>query len=115
VACAGTNPVPPRLAALGCATSGGNFALAITEGIPNSTVLLFLGIAPLSAGLPGPCTLLVNPLIQLPLPLDAAGSLTIQTVLPATSPVTLYAQALNIDPGVFWGFSASNGVSISIQ
>lgn len=116
VGCIGSGPSIPRLQGIGCATPGGPLTVAITEGLPSSTALLFIGVTPLSQSIPGMCTLLTNPLITVVLPLDANGSITLPTTVPVGTPnATVLMQAFNLDPGVSWGFSNTNGLSITIQ
>lgn len=114
--CPGSGVNNPAMTALGCPTPGGALTLAITDGIPSSTAILFIGIAPTNVALAGGCTLLTSPVAQLVLPLDASGGLTIPTVIPPGTPTsTAYLQAFNLDAGTTWGYRATDGVSISIQ
>lgn len=116
VGCVGTVGVAPVLTGIGCATPGGPLTIAITDGVPNSQAVLFIGVAPLSSDIGGGCTLYLNPLIPLFLPLDATGSVTIPAVIPVTSPLaTALLQAFNGDGGAPLGFTASNGLSVTIQ
>lgn len=115
-ACAGSNPIPPILSAVGCPTGGDVVTIAMTNGLPNSSALLFVGVTALSSPISGGCTLLVSPVVMIALPIDAAGSITIPSVLPPGSPVvTVYLQAFNIDPGVPKGYASTNGISLAIQ
>ncbi len=116
VGCAGTTGIAPVLSGLGCATPGGTITMAITDGAPTSQAALFVGVTPLTQDLGSGCTLYVNPLVPIFVPLDAVGSVTIPAVIPASAPlVTAYLQAFNGDAGAALGFTTSNGLQISIQ
>lgn len=116
--CAGSTGSAPELSVLGCATPGGSVTLAITDGLPNSTALVFLGAVEVALPIGGTgCTLLVNtPPLVIGVPLDGAGSLTAPTVIPANTPsVSAFVQVFNADAGAPAGFTTSNGVEIPIQ
>ena len=114
--CPGSGLAAPAFAALGCPTPGGSLTLAISDGIPASTALLFVGVAPTSIPLAGGCTLLTSPVVQLALPLDATGSITVPAVIPATTPaIPVSMQAFNLDAGVPYGYRATDAVTANIQ
>lgn len=114
--CGGTNPIAPKLSVIGCPTPNDTLTFAMTNGLPSSSALLFIGVTAISAPITPSCNLLVSPLITLPVPLDAAGSLTFPAVIPPGTPVIqVYMQGFNVDPGDPKGFASTNGVSFLIQ
>lgn len=121
--CAGSAGIVPTLTFDGLPKSNKNVTLTIEGGIGGSQALVFLGLTQGSIPIPGLCHLLVSPILPvsltLPLfgaPVPGGGSISIPAVLPTVPPgVQITMQALCLDPGVFWGFSATQGVQLNFQ
>lgn len=121
--CAGSGGIAPELAFDGLPKSGKPITLSVTKGIGGQSALFFFGLVQGSVGLPGPCNLLVTPLLPLnftlPLfgaPVPGGGSISIPAVVPTVpTGFTVTMQALCTDPGVSWGFSATQGIQITFQ
>ena len=117
--CAGSNGKVPSLDFTGCLAAGTTLTLEVTDGLANSSVLLFLAGASGSTPVGGSgCTLLVGGPVILPvgpLPLDGNGALSAPVFLPAsTTPAQAYVQAWSIDPGAAAGAAGSDGRVLSI-
>jgi hypothetical protein len=121
--CPGSGGIVPVLTFDGYPASGKQVTLSVTNAVAGQNALLFFGLVPASINLPGPCSLLVTPLLplQITLPLFGApgpgnGSISFPATIPAVpAGVTVTMQALCTDPGVFYGYGATNGVQITFQ
>ncbi len=99
-----------------------NFAFGVTDGLPNSTAFLFLGLSAASIPVDG-CTLLVNPqplfLIQ-SLPTNALGRAIAHFVIPNNPNLigfSVYAQWMVLDPAapnlqIHGGASTTRGAQV---
>lgn len=112
--CLGTAGVPASrwhsLPVLGAAT----FTLAVEHGVASALTVAMLGAVPLSAPLPGGCTLYVDPLIQLFTVTDVDGFAALNLPIPAETRLlglTLFGQWFVVDTGghVLGLLSASEG------
>ncbi len=123
VGCGGSAGVVPSLSITGLAKSNCTIDFTISGGIGGQSAIVFLGLVPGSVAIPGACHLLVTPLLPISFTLPLFGSATPgggSISFPATIPTvpsgfTTTLQAFCIDPGVFWGFSATQGVQLTFQ
>lgn len=122
VGCAGSGGFAPSLSLTGCATPGGTLDFSIVNAFGGAGPAVLL-ISPFqgSGTLGGSCSLLIGPaLIAVTLPLlgsgPGAGSIQFPVTLPIPSSLgTIHMQAFCSDPALFIGFTATNGVTLSIQ
>lgn len=120
--CPGSGFATPRLAIDGCPASGETLHIRFDQALGGATGLLLVGAAPDQIPMGGGCDLLLTvPLLPLQIPLvlggsgSGGGSIAFPVPLPAIpTPVALSMQGFVNDPGGAIGFSASNGVSISL-
>lgn len=125
VSCAGTGGYAPTLGLPtsfdGCFEAGDTAAFAIEKGLGGSSCLLLVGVAPATIPIPGPCTLLVSPLpASATLPLFGSGpgngAVAFSATLPLNMPSgSIYLQGFVPDPGVPSGFSATNGLRLTVD
>ena len=130
VGCAGTNPAPLSLGAVGLPTLGNpSFGLSVGNGPPSGLAFLYLanGISPAPIDLGGGCLIYLDipsalNLITLgasplgPLPLDGGGGITFLFGIPNTPALSGFAidmQALAPDPATASGVVASNALSLT--
>lgn len=121
-ACPGTGGFAPALAAASCpdAGTGGTLALELTGGPGGALAMVVLGFQQAALPLGGGCTLYVQPIVvSLLVPSGGTGPgngfvLLAASVAPATTGVTFTAQGLFADPAPVVGFTASNGLSLTI-
>ncbi len=114
---AGTGGLVPVLAGTGPAAPGSLNSLALSDALPNSSVVLVAGFselaAPLKGGILGP-----NPDIMLAgLPANGLGELVIPFAMPVNAPPGLmfWIQIWVTDPGASFGLSASNTLKLTVQ
>ena len=106
----------PLLTGSGDLTAGSNFSLDLSRARTNSSALMVVGFwnqgRPFKGGLMVP-----NPAAVIPLATDSAGAITIPgTVASGSVPgVTLFVQYWIRDAAGDEGFSASNGLSLTLQ
>lgn len=116
--CAGSLNLKPELSLTGCPAPGAPITLAITQGLPNSTALLVLGLGQSSLPLGAGCSLLASPLIGAPivgLPLSTSGALFIPAAIPVgASGAAFTLQAFVVDAANPIGVSDTDGISVSI-
>ena len=112
--CAGTGGETPVLNVSNNTSggAGGSIAFGINNGLASSGAVYIFGAGRVSLPLPGGCTLLTNPIVTVPVALDANG----QHILPVTVPGgvigTVDAQAFVLDPNAPGGLvTATNGTS----
>lgn len=119
--CPGSGGALPSLALTGCPTPGGNVTVALAKGLGGSNAVLVFGLNEGVSMVGFGCVLRVAPLlpITVSVPLSAGGPGQGSFAIPATVPVgavgTVTLQAFVIDPGTAAGFSATNGLSVSVQ
>ncbi len=121
-ACPGSGGFAPSLSLSGCATPGGtlDFSIANANGAGGAAVVL-VSVVQGSGPLGGGCTLLIGPaLLAVTLPLlgvgPGAGGIQFPVTLPIPSALgTIKMQAFCQDPALFIGFTATNGVSLTIS
>lgn len=119
--CAGAGGFVPTLGAGGCATVGGTVTFEVSDASGGALAFLVVGTSQASLPIFG-CTLLVAPLLIPPiaLPLSGVGpgsggaelSVPLSSGMPA---VALALQAGILDPGAPSGWSATNGVLMTIE
>ena len=117
--CAGTPGVPiarwHSLPKIGAAT----FTLGVERGLPNATCVFMLGATQLNLPLPGGCTLLVDPLVQLFTNTDVGGFGAIALPIPPAPwlvGLSLVGQWFVVDTGgqIFNILSASEGLRFTL-
>ena len=121
-ACAGTGGYAPILFLGGALAPATPFALRVDRGLGGSNALLLFGAAGGAAPM-GSCTLNVSPLLSPvvgPLPLSAGGpgegSFVLTGALPAgLAGVSFAMQGVCGDAGAPDGFTATNGVEVTLQ
>ncbi len=107
----------PMLSGGGCPTPGHDIVVRIDQGAPASIAILTLGLGTGNGQLVQLCALHNLPLapLTIPLVLDASGSITLTANLPVGTPsVDFYLQAVIADSAMFYGFSATNVLRLSI-
>lgn len=118
--CPGSGGFVPRIRMLGCPIVGNHVTLAVDRGLGNTAAVLFFGATTASFPLGGGCTFLVFPVLP---PFHVAlggmgpgeGTLTLGGILPASATgVSFTAQTLVLDAASPLGWTASNGVQVSI-
>jgi probable HAF family extracellular repeat protein len=115
--CAGGNGHVPKLAVAGLPAGGRRISILLAEGRPGSVALLQISATPVSAPLPGGCTLLVGlDAISVLLSLDPIGRAILPIDLPAgIQPGFLHLQYVSIDPTAANGlFALSNAVQLQM-
>jgi hypothetical protein len=120
--CAGSGGIGPVLSMAGCAQPGKLVVMGLTQGLGGAAAFLLFGAGPATITLPSGCTLLTQPLLPTmvgPVPLSGSGPggglvVLSGTIPPGTPPVTIYIQGFVIDPGTPAGYSASNGVVLTV-
>ena len=114
--CAGTGGLSPTLAGTGTPISQGNITIDVSNGAPNGTGVILVGLTQQSASLGFGCTLNVGailPSVQT-VTLDGFGALSIPVALPPNAPaLDLFLQYFGNDTGGPNGtYSASNGLQM---
>jgi hypothetical protein len=120
--CAGSGGIAPVLSLAGCAQPGKMVVIGLTQGLGGGAAFLLLGSGAAAITLPSGCTLLANPLLPAligPVPLSGTGPgnglFVASGTIPLGAPsVSVYIQAFVIDPGSPAGYSASNGVVLTV-
>ncbi len=116
--CQGTNGVPV-LAGAGCPSPGDTITISISNGLGNANGLILLGAGTTSASITGSCMIDNLPLFPpvVPISLSVAGTLTVASVLPGSTPTPadVYLQAIFADAGNPDGISATNALQMHIQ
>ncbi len=118
--CAGTGGVLPQLDVTGCPTPGSTITVALTKGLPGATSIVFVGAGQGATTLPAGCVLRVFPLLpfSFAIPLSSGvggGAFSLPVTIPPATTGTATLQAFVVDPGVWQGFSATNGVQVDIH
>lgn len=121
--CPGSGGFVPRLGLSGCTTPGGSVTLEVEHGLGGAPALLLFGTGQAMLPMGGTCQLLAAPLLPASLALSLSGAgpgagtlkLTAPLAESLTIPVTFTAQLLVADPGAGPGFTASNGIKITLD
>lgn len=122
--CAGFGGVTPRISVAGCPVGGGSLVMQIADARPQTTALLMVGFIQSQTPLAGTCSALVAPLVNfLPLPVAGtpgvagSGFVSLASLLPAAVPggSQIKFQALIADAANPWGYSATNGASVTFH
>jgi len=118
----GSGGFVPHLSAQGCPGLTTTFGLALDQALGGASGLLLIGVAQTSVPLVGGTLLVAPPLLMLPVATPGvgagAGALAFTVFIPddpTLSGVQVYLQAGMADPGAPFGYSLSNGLSVSIQ
>lgn len=111
----GTHGVP-ALVGEGTLVGGDPLSVTLTSALEASTAWLVMGLSTLSAPFKGGVLVPTLDVPPLPLPLDGAGSVAVQTTWPVGLPggFSLYLQMWIVDPAGPVGFSASNALSADV-
>lgn len=101
------------LEGFGSLTAGSSASLTLTNGIASGTAYLVVGLSQLDAAFKGGVLVPALDIVNGPLPLNAAGALSISTHWPAGIPsgFSTYFQYWAPDGAAPVGFAASNAVS----
>jgi hypothetical protein len=122
--CTGSGGIVPTLGLAGCPTPGGGVSLEIDHAKPQSIAVVLIGFAETNIPLAGSCSLQVAPILSsFALPLGGtvgvagSGSVTVVGHLPPTTPIgtTLKLQAFVGDDANPWGYSTTNGISVTFK
>ncbi|MBK6938591.1 MAG: lamin tail domain-containing protein [Planctomycetes bacterium] len=118
-ACHDNGGTAPTLASslFGAPIGGSNLTISVSGGVPNSSFLLFLGLAQANLPLGYGCDLLMPSIVaNIGLPLDPGGALSFAAPLPSV-PFTFSftMQAFCIDPSTQLGASSTNGVQVTLN
>jgi hypothetical protein len=120
--CPGSGGFTPAFAVDGCPTAGGTITFDLREALGGSGAAMVVGTDRAALTLPGGCQLLVNPialtLSTLILSPGRAGGGAV--VLPLRVPADLVgarltAQMFVFDPGVPHGYTATNGIELTVR
>ena len=115
-ATAGTGGIAPKLAGNGSATLGSTVTFDTSLGLASAPGALLLGVTKTATPLVGG-TLLVVPVLSVPIGLTGAGTLSIPLALPAATGyvgANLDFQEVFLDAGAIGGVSMSNAVELWI-
>jgi len=118
--CSGSGGFVPDLSWTGAPVIGGQVALSLTMGLGGAQSLTVIGAGQTSVPIGGACTSLVqNAPVSLFIPLGGtgpgAGSYFLPGLIPLTAPPgTFYMQSFVADAMSITGFSASNGLAITV-
>lgn len=114
-ALAGTNGLPV-LVGTGPLTAGSNGSLSLSNALPSSLSVLFIGLTNGSAPLLGGILVPVPPVTALYLNSNPGGGLSFPFVWPVIAPGTkIYLQYVIQDPGAIFGAAISNAVEANAQ
>lgn len=121
--CVGSGGFTPRVRIDGVATPGGVATISIDRGLGGATAMFFTGLNFASVPLPGGCPLLAFPLLPIvfPLPLTPGGpgdgEFKLSGPLPGVLTVgsSFVFQALVLDAGAPFGFSATNAAKLTVH
>jgi len=122
--CPGEGGVVPSLNMVGCAVGGGALTLAIEQAKPATTAIILLGLFETSVPAEGTCTLNIAPVFPAAFPIPLGGSTGAPgsgvasvgfLVPPGIQPATVKIQAFIADDSNAWGYSATNGFSVSVE
>jgi hypothetical protein len=113
--CPGTGGMVPMLVLSNNVAGGGSATLGIANAPAGGVALQVVGARSSSVGLGNGCTLLANPTVVLPAVLSSKGRNLLTTSFPPGLSLTAYAQAFVIDAGAPGGFSATNGVTLTVS
>ncbi len=119
--CAGTGGFVPALSWTGCAKPNAAVRVDVTGALGGSSALLLFGGGEANVPVGGGCSLLlsgVSPaglIVPLGGVLPGTGSVSLSAMLPATIPSGVFTmQAFVADPSTVTGYSASNGVRVTL-
>jgi hypothetical protein len=120
--CAGSGGIAPVLSMAGCAQPGKLVVVGLTQGLGGAAAYLVFGTGSAAITLPSGCTQLAHPLLPTvigPVLLSGSGAgsglfVVSGTIPPGTPPGTVYVQGFVIDSGAPAGYSASNGVVLTV-
>ena len=124
VGCAGLGGHVPHLQVAGCPALSGSLTLEVTSGRGGSMALLLLGRDEAAIPVAGNCVLLVGPQPPFVVPVllggapdtPGAGFFAMSWTLPVMAPLGKFTgQAVVLDRSNAWGYSASNGVAVTIN
>ena len=113
--CPGTGGMVPNLVQTNDVAGGGAVTFGIANAPPGGVAFHVIGATPASVALPNGCTLLATPTIVFPVVLNANGRHALTASFPPGLSLTAHAQVFVIDPGAPGGFSASNGVTLTVS
>ncbi len=121
--CAGSGGYVPTLGAVGCAAGNGTITLRIANALGGAPVLLFVGNQAIAQPAGGGCTLLVPPLLTIPITGalvfgsgPGSGKLVLDVTLGPMAPdVTVFLQTAIADPGSPLGLTLTNGLEVDID
>jgi hypothetical protein len=108
----------PHLTGSGTASPGGNITIAVSNGRPNATGVLFAGGAQASLPFKGGTFLVASPLALIAVNLGAAGTASLPGVIPAEQGlfgVTPCLQYWCNDAAAVKGAAGSNGLTFTIK
>ncbi len=111
----GFGGLAPHLTGSGQTVQGGAVTLSVANGKPNAAGALFLGSSQISVQSKLGLFLVGGPLIQLNLPLNGAGAVSVGGTLPAVQGLVICSQYWCVDPAGAKGFAGSNGLQFTIQ
>ena len=120
--CPGSGEALPVLSVGGCASDGETIDLHLSGGLGGAVGALLVGLRPAAIIIDAGCALRVDPIVATiaPLVLDGSGAGAGRFSSPihvpiGVAPANLVLQFAILDPGTPRGWSASNGVSVTIR
>jgi hypothetical protein len=113
--CPGTGGNVPNLVQTSDVTGGGAVTFGVSNAPSAATALYVIGATTASVPLPNGCTLLTNPVIAFPVVLSVYGRTAFAASFPPGLSLTAHVQAFVVDAGAQGGFSATNGVTLTVQ
>jgi hypothetical protein len=105
----------PMLVQSNDVTAGGSVTFSVANAPANSVAIYAVGASSSSVGLPHGCTLLTTPTIVFPVALNANGRNLFAATFPPGLSLKAHAQVFVIDAGARGGFSATNGVTLTVS
>jgi hypothetical protein len=120
--CSGSGGFSPTLSANGCAVGGGSLTVDINGGVGGSIAVFLFGLNPAAIPVGAGCLLQVAPTLP-PTPIvplfgvgPGQGAISFAAGLPTSIPsISFTMQAFCADPSAPLGFSATNGVHVSLN
>jgi hypothetical protein len=113
--CPGSGGMVPNLVQSNDVTSGGSMSFGVANAPPGAVAIYVVGASTANVGLPNGCTALTNPTMLFPVVLSARGRNAFPASFPPGLSLKAYAQVFVRDAGAPGGWSATNGVMLTVS
>jgi hypothetical protein len=113
--CPGTGGMTPNLVQSNNVTGGGSVTFGLANASASTVALYVVGATSASLPLPNGCTLLATPTIVFTALLSAKGRNALPASFPPGLSLVAYVQAFVLDAGAVGGYSATNGVTLTVS